>query len=303
MISITVRHRPDQYQHSAGIQVPPKNNSNQRQIMMAASESQTKIMQHKFNTDYFYTTSTNQMSSNVEVQYMAKYRPAQVNFQQRSAPVRLNDSPSDTPIKHYLDANNNHQLVDETADETGEAQEHDNLDSRAVGHKLEQAREQQHQHLHSRSISLVINPQFCASNSDSSGPLCRRRSMPRLRRARLQLSEIRPANQKRDEQTSSSSCVTANFTCSTDLQEELIENRCETNPAGAKLANEEDNNESLELSCSVSSNPHLSSRSISPRPALLRNPSHPPVRMSADDLNLFRQTGALLREISDEFSK
>lgn len=119
--------------------------------------------------------------------------------------------------------------------------------------------------LHTRSISFVINPQF--SEHSDAHTLCRRRSLPRLpRRARLVLPAAKSSQAQEPDNSGSDGSSSSSSTGSQTSELELT--------CSARLEHE---------CCQA------------PKEQLLKAPTTP------QSLERLRQTGVLLREISDEF--
>lgn len=167
MISITVHHH---HQHS--------------QAAISGS--------HKCATETTATSGQQLESSNVQVEYLARYfRSANTNQPQAQQHQQLHTrsrSHQINPISQVnkMDSNNNNSTPADKTKDFKHVSDSEN-DNQQKQQQSARAKTVAPKPVHSRSISLVINPEFC-SDSESELALCRKRSLPRiLRRTRLLL--------------------------------------------------------------------------------------------------------------------
>lgn len=189
--------------------------------------------------------------------------------------ISLIDTPPQTPtyekffnLQHQTSEQTQISLLTPTIDSQTKTISQNQINNRTDFNK------QQKNKLHSRSISLIVNPEFINSESDNIelSSLRRRKSLPR--RARLRL--VKPETQKMAE--------------SNERQiPDLDINNNNTHQLQVELNDSSDGEDNKFKSVEINKN------TIN----LIETESS----SSPDILEQFRQTGEILRQISDEFEK
>lgn len=254
MISIRVCH---QQNNEANELVDDDNNK------QVESNQQQPIAKPRNNRP-IASIKTTTLTSNVEVQYLTAKEY-----------LNLLDTPPQTPTyeKFFTKVPSTTNIA--TAPTTKMDSNNNTKNNEIVQQNNNKQAQQQKNKLHSRSISLIINPEFIDSDSDNIelNSLRRRKSLPRRTRLRL------VTDQKLTTTTTSTSQM--NEDQMNDNDDHKSANYFEFN---CKNADDENNNNNSSLT-ELNQNISIATNS------------------SPDILEQFRQTGVILRQISDEFEK